>query len=119
MGTDSNGRLSQFRKGAVELAILALLRRGEVYGGEIVDRLGIYPGLAISAGTVYPLLSRLKKSDLIDSSWRESPMGPPRKYYRLTAAGRAELAAMSGAWQDVSAAMRGLLAKGGSNESAE
>src|SRR5665647_1680676 len=48
---------SQFRKGVVELAILALLHNDEAYGAEIVDRLGEYPGLAISAGTAYPLLS--------------------------------------------------------------
>ncbi len=109
---ESDGRLSQFRKGVVELAILALLRRGEVYGGEIVERLSAYPGLAISTGTVYPLLSRLKKAGLIGSSWVESPVGPPRKYYRLTAAGRADLEAMSRAWDGVTEAMDALLKKG-------
>jgi PadR family transcriptional regulator PadR len=112
MGIEGDGRLSQFRKGVVELAILALLHRGEVYGGEIVERLSIYPGLAISTGTVYPLLSRLKKAGLIDSSWRESPLGPPRKYYRLTASGRTELTAMTTSWKGVTTAMDGLLAKG-------
>jgi PadR family transcriptional regulator PadR len=108
---ESDGRLSQLRKGVVELAILALLQRGEVYGGEIVERLSAYPGLAISTGTVYPLLSRLKKAGLIGSSWRESPVGPPRKYYRLTAAGRADLEAMSRAWDGVTDAMDALLEK--------
>ena len=109
MGTDTDGRLSQFRKGVVELAILALLHRGEAYGGEIVDRLAGHPGLAISAGTVYPLLSRLKKSGLIDSAWRESPVGPPRKYYRLTQAGTAEYDGMARAWTGVTDAMDELL----------
>jgi PadR family transcriptional regulator, regulatory protein PadR len=112
MGTDIDGRLSQFRKGVVELAILALLHRGEAYGGAIVERLGGHPGLAISTGTVYPLLARLKKAGLIDSSWRESPLGPPRKYYRLTAAGLKELTAMTTAWEGVAEAMDALLAKG-------
>jgi PadR family transcriptional regulator PadR len=112
MGTDIEGRLSQFRKGVVELAMLALLHRGEAYGGAIVERLGGHPGLAISTGTVYPLLSRLKKAGLIDSSWRESPLGPPRKYYRLTAEGTRELAAMTAVWEGVTDAMDGLLAKG-------
>ncbi len=112
MGTDIDGRLSQFRKGVVELAILALLHRGEAYGGAIVERLGRHPGLAISTGTVYPLLSRLKKAGLIDSSWRESPVGPPRKYYRLSAAGKTEFAAMTTAWAGVTDAMDELLAKG-------
>ncbi len=111
-GTDIDGRLSQFRKGVVELAILALLYRGEAYGGAIVERLGRHPGLAIGTGTVYPLLSRLKKAGLIDSSWCESPVGPPRKYYRLTAAGRASFAAMTASWEGVAEAMDELLAKG-------
>jgi PadR family transcriptional regulator, regulatory protein PadR len=111
MGTDTDSRLSQFRKGVVELAILALLHRGQAYGGEIVEHLAAHPGLAISAGTVYPLLSRLKKAGLIDSAWRESPVGPPRKYYRLSAAGNAEFAVMATAWEGVTDAMDGLLGK--------
>jgi PadR family transcriptional regulator PadR len=111
MGADIDSRLSQFRKGVVELAIFALLHRGEAYGGEIVERLSDYPGLAISAGTVYPLLSRLKKSGLIEAAWRESPVGPPRKYYRLSPAGDAELVVMARAWEGVTDAMDGLLDK--------
>jgi PadR family transcriptional regulator, regulatory protein PadR len=110
-GDRSGGRLSQFRKGVVELAILALLQGGEAYGGEIVERLGSRPGLAVGAGTVYPLVSRLKKSGLIDSAWRESPLGPPRKYYRLTRDGRKELSAMTGTWRGVAEAMDELLPK--------
>ena len=113
MGNDTDSRLSQFRKGVVELAILALLHRGEAYGGEIVETLGGHPGLAISAGTVYPLLSRLKKSGVIDSVWRESPVGPPRKYYRLSVTGEAEFDDMARAWAGVTEAMDDLLRKGG------
>ena len=111
MGTDTDSRLSQFRKGVVELAILALLHRGEAYGGEIVERLGEHPGLAISTGTVYPLLSRLKKAGLIDSLWRESPVGPPRKYYSLSAVGAREFDDMARAWDGVTEAMDELLGK--------
>jgi PadR family transcriptional regulator, regulatory protein PadR len=114
VGNDSDGRLSQFRKGAVELAILALLHRGEAYGGEIVELLSEHPGLAISGGTVYPLLSRLKKSGLIDAVWRESSLGPPRKYYRLTSSGGREFAAMAATWEGVAEAMEELLSKGAS-----
>jgi PadR family transcriptional regulator PadR len=113
MASDIDGRLSQFRKGVVELAILALLHGGEAYGGEIVERLGSHPGLAISAGTVYPLLARLKKAGSIDSAWRESPVGPPRKYYSLTQAGSAEFEEMAKSWDGVTAAMDELLGKGG------
>ena len=86
---------SQFRRGVLELAILALLRDAELYGAEIIERLRGTEGLNAGAGTVYPLLSRLGRSNLVHTTWRESPVGPPRKYYRLTPAGQrvhAELA---------------------------
>ncbi|HZL06327.1 MAG TPA: PadR family transcriptional regulator [Coriobacteriia bacterium] len=109
MGGGSGTRESQFRKGALELAILALLERGELYGVEIVDRLASVPGLAASSGTVYPLLSRLKNSELVLTAWRESPSGPPRKYYRLSAAGRDDLMTMSSSWRSMVKALDGLL----------
>lgn len=112
MTNEADSRTSQFRKGVVELAILALLHRGEAYGVEIVESLSAHPGLAISAGTVYPLLSRLKKAGVIDSVWRESPVGPPRKYYRLTPQGEIEFSAMAKAWDGVAAAMGTLLDEG-------
>lgn len=100
---------SQLRKGVVELAVLALLHSGEAYGGEIVDRLGEYPGLAITAGTAYPLLSRLKKAGLITSVWRESAVGAPRKYYRLSPEGDEAFGAMAKAWNDMRDAMDNFL----------
>ena len=112
MTSESDSRISQFRKGVVELAIFALLHRGEAYGVEIVEALSGHPGLAISAGTVYPLLSRLRKAGMIDSSWQESPVGPPRKYYRLTTAGDREFTDMVMAWNGVTGAMEDLLAEG-------
>ena len=102
---------SQFRKGVVELAILALLHREETYGAQIVDRLSEYPGLAISAGTAYPLLSRLRKSGLITSVWQESPVGPPRKYYSLTVPGERAFGGMAKEWQDMTDAMDSLLGR--------
>ncbi len=109
MADGSDAIPSQFRKGVVELAILALLHRDEAYGGEIVDRLAAYPGLAISAGTAYPLLSRLKKSGLITSVWRESPVGPPRKYYRLSPDGAGAFAGLAKAWNGMKNEMDDLL----------
>lgn len=111
MAAGSEAIASQFRKGVVELAILALLHHDEAYGAEIVDRLSEYPGLAISAGTAYPLLSRLRKSGLIPSVWRESPVGPPRKYYRLTVAGERAFGAMAKEWRDMKDAMDNLLGR--------
>ena len=102
MAREQDAWISQIRKGVVEIAILGMLSRGEMYGSEIVGELAKRKELAISAGTIYPLLSRLKKAGLIDSVWRESPVGPPRKYYDLTEQGRRELAGMAQAWRGVS-----------------
>lgn len=109
MTREQEAWISQIRKGVVEIAILGMLSRGEMYGSEIVGELAKKPELAISAGTVYPLLSRLKKSGVIDSVWRESPVGPPRKYYDLTRQGRAELVGMAEAWQGVARGIDDLL----------
>ena len=103
--------VSQIRKGVVELAILGLLDRRRMYGSELVDELSAHPELAISAGTVYPLLSRLKKSGVVDSAWEESPIGPPRKYYRLSRLGERQLAEMSAGWRSVVRAIDNLLGK--------
>jgi PadR family transcriptional regulator PadR len=109
MSGGSGARVSQFRKGVLELAILALLDRGELYGVEIVDRLAGVPGLAAGSGTVYPLLSRLQKSGLVQTAWRESPSGPPRKYYRLSAAGARDLTTLSHSWRAMVGALDALL----------
>lgn len=93
--------VSQIRKGVVELAVLGLLAGERRYGSQLVDDLADHQGLAISAGTVYPLLARLKKAGLVDSQWQESPVGPPRKYYALTPQGRRALASMTDAWRSV------------------
>ena len=102
MAAEKDSWISQIRKGVVEIAILGMVSRREMYGSEIVSALSGRPGLAISAGTIYPLLARLKKAELIESVWRESPVGPPRKYYTLTPAGLGELADMASAWDGVS-----------------
>lgn len=109
MGERQDGWVSQIRKGVVDIAILGLLSSRQMYGSQLVDELAAHEELAISAGTVYPLLARLKKAGFIDSTWHESPVGPPRKYYQLTAAGTGELRAMAIAWTGVSRAVDGIL----------
>ena len=100
---------SQLRKGVLELAILGLLAGEPKYGSQLVDDLAAQPALAITAGTVYPLLARLSKGGLLSSTWQESPVGPPRKYYRLTAAGRRSLASMATAFASVTATLNTIL----------
>jgi PadR family transcriptional regulator PadR len=78
--------------------VLALLRDGERYGFELVRALGEVDGMVASEGTIYPLLSRLRREGLVETTWRESPSGPPRRYYRLTERGRQALEDFTGEW---------------------
>ena len=85
----------QVRKGLLEVYILRALEGGERYGYELVKTIAAIPGLAITEGTLYPLLSRLRVAGLISARLDESSEGPARKYYSLTATGRTTLAAMN------------------------
>jgi len=100
----------QLRKGCLELAILAALWDGKLYGLEILRRLESDSDLIVSEGTVYPLLSRLKALGLVQSEWVESDAGHPRKYYALTSAGRQRVRQMAGMWTRFSSSMSCLLA---------
>jgi PadR family transcriptional regulator PadR len=100
----------QLRKGCLELAILAALWGGKLYGLEILRRLESDSELVVSEGTVYPLLSRLKGLGLLRSEWVESDAGHPRKYYALTAAGRQRAVEMAAMWARFSSSMSKLLA---------
>lgn len=100
----------QLRKGCLELAILAALWGGELYGLEILQHLEKHSDLIVSEGTIYPLLGRLKSLGLVRSEWVESEGGHPRKYYALTAAGRRRACEMDHIWARFSASMEKLLA---------
>lgn len=88
------------RRGTLEYCVLALLEGGELYGVELVRRLGAERALATTEGTLYPLLSRLRKARWVETTWRESPSGPPRRYYTLTPSGRAALGAFRSEWAE-------------------
>jgi len=100
----------QLRKGCLELAILAALWDGKLYGLEILRRMESDSDLIVTEGTIYPLLSRLKALGLVRSEWVESDAGHPRKYYALTPAGRHRLREMAGMWARFSSSMSKLLA---------
>lgn len=100
----------QLRKGSLELAILAALWEGPLYGLEILRNLESGSDLIVVEGTVYPLLTRLRTLGLVDSEWVESDSGHPRKYYRLTEAGRQRALAMARIWTRFAASMSSLLA---------
>jgi PadR family transcriptional regulator, regulatory protein PadR len=99
----------QLRKGCLELAILASLWGGRLYGLELLRVLEQESDLVITEGTVYPLLSRLRAEGLLDAEWVEAELGHPRKYYRLTAAGRKRAIAMARIWSRFSAKLDDLL----------
>ena len=90
--------LAQMRKGTLQYCVLALLADEERYGFDLVRALAERDGMVTSEGTIYPLLSRLRRDGLVDTNWRESSTGPPRRYYRLTKAGRAALEGFKDEW---------------------
>lgn len=92
---------SQMRKGMLEYCIMLLLDKKSYYSSDIIDELE-RANLIVVEGTLYPLLSRLKKEGLLDYEWQESPSGPPRKYYKLTDEGKALLAVLDENWQQLS-----------------
>ena len=96
---------AQLRRGVLELCVLALLGREPSYGYQIVTQIASAPQLATGEGTIYPLLRRLKRDELVETFWQESASGPPRQYYRLTAKGRGALRAMRTEWEALVAAM--------------
>lgn len=101
--------VSQMRRGVLEYCVLALLRNRRRYGVELVRELGAADALPTSEGTIYPLLSRLRRERLVDTSWQESSTGPPRRYYELTPAGRSSLEEFAEQWRRFRSAVDGFL----------
>lgn len=91
---------SQMRKGMLEYCVLLLLSHEASYANDIISRLK-QAELIVVEGTLYPLLTRLKKDELLSYEWRESTQGPPRKYYALTPQGRTFLNELDGAWTEL------------------
>lgn len=100
---------AQMRKGALEMAALASLYNRRLYGLEIIRTLESESDLVLSEGTIYPILSRLKKDGLLDSEWVEAEAGHPRKYYVLTHAGHERLTSMANAWKSFANSLNRLL----------
>jgi PadR family transcriptional regulator PadR len=104
--------ISQLRRGVLEFCVLALLRDGERYSYELVRALGDAEGLVTSEGTLYPLLGRLRREGVVDTTWRESTSGPPRRYYRLTKDGQAALDGFTTEWTRFRGSVDALLENG-------
>lgn len=102
----------QARKGLLDMCILRVLAEREYYGYELVKTLVNVPGLGLTEGTLYPLLSRLRVQGLVSTRLEESPEGPARKYYTLTGEGRRVLAQMEEYMDTLNAGSRSLRSKG-------
>ena len=101
--------MTQFRKGLVELCVLAALRDDEAYGYQIVEQLGRIAGLEVTESTVYPLLARLARDRHLTVRTGPSPAGPPRRYYRLSDSGRQRLAEMLSHWESLQSSVNQLI----------
>lgn len=88
----------QMRKGILEYCILHIISRGEVYASDMLEEL-TSAKIMVVEGTLYPLLTRLRKAGLVDYKWVESNAGPPRKYYTLTPSGQEFLDSLRQTWQ--------------------
>jgi len=99
---------AQMRKGTLEFAILLIIAKGNVYAGEILDELH-RADLIVVEGTLYPLLNRLKREELLEYTWQESPSGPPRKYYSLTPEGKRMIQSLTNTWKSLSTSIQSLI----------
>ncbi len=102
---DIQNTQSQMRKGVLEFCILSIIRQGEVYPSDLVDRMKA-ANLHILEGTLYPLLTRLKNAELLTYRWVESNSGPPRKYFVMTEKGLAFYGKLEKTWQELADAVQ-------------
>jgi PadR family transcriptional regulator PadR len=96
---------AQMRKGCLEMAVLASLWHGRLYGLEILRVLERDSRLVLAEGTIYPILNRLRAEGLVQSQWVEAEAGHPRKYYQLTQSGRERATRMAETWTEFSASL--------------
>ena len=100
----------QMRKGILEFCILQIISRGEVYASDMLEEL-TSARIMVVEGTLYPLLTRLRKSELLDYRWVESTSGPPRKYYTLTQKGAEVLKELSETWEELVSSTNKIIGK--------
>lgn len=93
-------KFSALRKGLLEFLLLKIIAADKVYVADIIDQLRDTE-FATQEGTLYPLLSKMRREELLDYEWQESEAGPPRKYYKLTAKGREQLRELIAYWNTI------------------
>lgn len=104
---DLQNTQSQMRKGVLEFCILSIIRQGEVYPSDIVEKMK-GANLNILEGTLYPLLTRLKNAELLTYRWVESSSGPPRKYFSMTEKGLTFYSHLGETWKELADAVHAL-----------
>jgi len=109
---DIQNTQSQMRKGVLEFCILSIIRQGEVYPSDIVDKMK-GADLHILEGTLYPLLTRLKNAGYLTYRWVESNSGPPRKYFLMTDAGLQFYSELERTWNELADAVQKLTSPDG------
>jgi len=101
---------AQMRKGTLDFSILLIISQGKVYATEIIQKL-VEEDISIVEGTLYPLLSRLRRAGVVSHSWEESQSGPPRKYYTLTKEGKEVLRSLCNTWSTFNSSISALIKK--------
>ena len=100
----------QMRKGILEYCILHIISRGEVYASDMLEEL-TSAKIIVVEGTLYPLLTRLRKAGLLEYKWVESTAGPPRKYYKLTDEGKEFLSKLEATWDELVSSTNQIITK--------
>jgi PadR family transcriptional regulator PadR len=95
------------RRGLLEFSVLTVISRGDVYSADILGALE-NTEFKTQEGTLYPLLSKLRRESLLDYSWKESETGPPRKYYSLTDKGKDRLSDLKKYWEEITKTIKNL-----------
>ncbi|WP_251551033.1 PadR family transcriptional regulator [Neobacillus muris] len=107
---------TQMLKGILDGCLLAIIHEGEIYGYELAAKLESYGFQAFSEGTIYPLLLRMQRENLVTATLRKSTAGPKRKYYTLTEKGQQELDEFIQRWEQLSASVNNVLNQGGNRK---
>jgi len=97
---------SQLKKGTLSFIVLNILKDQEYYGYELIESVREHTEIEVAEGTLYPLMNRLKKDELVTSKWVEQESGIPRKYYILTDAGVNILKQMQVYWDDLETSIK-------------
>ena len=100
-------KFAAIRKGLLEFLILKIIAADKVYAADILKRLAA-TDFSTQEGTLYPLLSKMRRDGLLDYEWQESDAGPPRKYYELTAKGRSQLAELNDYWKSINSTINAM-----------